>query len=297
MLRFVDEKISQHLGIQNRMAIAKSLNNWRFKEHFEKRKIALTGRIYKTYVENCSPLNEEDGYGYLPQIEKELIVKLVENSSAIIDEDKSKTSSKGFMVNHLENHHLREHSSFLDVALNPNIIRSAAEYLGCVPILSSIKVLVSSADDGTAGALKSSKLFHLDQPDRPLFKVIVNLNKIDEDTGPFTFIKKSASLKAQSRLKSGWNRRSDLVLDKDIFDLVSANDVIKLTGEIGDAYFVDSSQCFHFGSRNQKRERRLLMMTYLSPCRADFRDPFNFHQFRPSCSTLEKWILDPFALP
>lgn len=296
MLGFIDEKISHHVGVQNRMMLAKLVNKFRYRTNLSNRQDALVSGQYKRYVEGYEGLNEIDGYGYIPCLGDELISELVVTSNKIISEGAHRKSSKGFMVNHLENNHLEQHPIFLEIATNPNIIKSAGDYLGCVPILSSIKVLVSDPDDGTKGDLTSSRLFHLDQADNPLFKVIININEVDEDTGPFTFITKSASRKVQAILKSGWTRRPYLVQDSEIFDITSTENVVSLIGEVGDAYFVDSSSCFHYGSRDQKKQRRLLMMSYLSPCRADFKIPFNFQKFRPKTSEVEGWILNPSNL-
>lgn len=296
MLSLIDELLSDHLGIQNRMAFAKTVNQLRYHKKFEARKTAVDSDVFRDFIKGSKLSRNVDGYGYLPDFEKSLVSRVVRDANEVISEGDGLKSNKGFMINKLQEHQLRQYSSFLDVALHPNIIRSASEYLGYVPVLSSVKVLVSSVNDSTKREHSSSQLFHLDQPDRPLFKVIVNLHDVDADSGPFTFLKKAASVKAQSVLKTGWNRRSDFVQDDDLFRIVDRDDLVELVGEAGDAYFVDSSYCFHYGSRNQKKERKILMMSYLSPCRADFRPTMNFLKFRHGASLVEKWVLDPHAV-
>ena len=53
-----------------------------------------------------------------------------------------------------------------------------------------------------------------------------------------------------------------------MYEHVSKNDLIVFAGELGDVLFIDSSQCFHYGSRNSVVPRFQMMYGLTSPCRA-----------------------------
>jgi hypothetical protein len=77
--------------------------------------------------------------------------------------------------------------------------------------------------------------------------------------------------------------RSNRVPDKFINKVIAPSDLVEHTGDPGDALIVDTSQCFHFGSRPNAQPRVLL---YFS-----FHDPFSsFHPIRyPVGKSAKRW--------
>ena len=52
------------------------------------------------------------------------------------------------------------------------------------------------------------------------------------------------------------------VPDEVIFSYAKPSDVRRFTGKAGTSIFVDTSRCFHFGRRQQSKERLMLMIQY-----------------------------------
>jgi hypothetical protein len=71
-----------------------------------------------------------------------------------------------------------------------------------------------------------------------------------------------------------YNRRgsSHRVSDEEFAEHVHPSETITFTGPPGSVMFIDSSRCFHFGSRNPRRPRYQLQYAYISPVRNDFGD-------------------------
>lgn len=63
----------------------------------------------------------------------------------------------------------------------------------------------------------------------------------------------------------------------------------------GAVLFIESSGCFHFGSRNCVKPRYQLMLGYTGACRTDFTEdfkPVKTYPMRESDSKLRKMVLD-----
>lgn len=290
-------QLTQFLGDRVSMKLAKWYNSIIFKQFQLKRISAINNTEVKEYIKNMENyVFFQDGYGKI-ELDENLISNLVLASNQVINDNKNTGSHKGFMDNYLQDEHLKKYPIFLNIALNPRIIFSAIKYCGYVPTLNSIKLLKSEAKKSNDTTLKnytSSQLYHLDQPDDPYFKVIININNVCQNSGPFTFIKKTASKKLQEKVKSGI-LRSAFVNDEIAYKYINKyEDEIRLVGEPGTCHFVDSSNCFHRGSRDNTKERLILMFSYVSAARADFRDLPNYKKFLDNIkkTDLTKMVLD-----
>ena len=62
-----------------------------------------------------------------------------------------------------------------------------------------------------------------------------------------------------SKFRNG-NRRYTV---SDIYKVVSQSEIIALTGNSGSGAFIDTSKCLHFGSRNNTKDRVVLMTQFL----------------------------------
>jgi hypothetical protein len=62
------------------------------------------------------------------------------------------------------------------------------------------------------------------------------------------------------------------VSDERIYSIVPESELIKLCYPAGTVLILDSSACFHYGSRNAVKPRHLMMFAYVSTIRTDFGD-------------------------
>jgi hypothetical protein len=166
---------------------------------------------------------------------------------------------KGFLRTLLTPERLREHPELLAFATSKDMIAIVSRYLGTVPTLADLRLWWSVPSDVPKPPSESQK-FHRDHEDYRQVKVFVNVRDIDADAGPFTLVPASVSSRLADELPDPYGR----VEDADVLPRVQPEDVIVLTGQAGEAAMVDTCRCFHYGSRNDRKERLVLMLHYLS---------------------------------
>lgn len=144
-------------------------------------------------------------------------------------------------------------SVYMRVALNEEMLRMVGAYLGGAPFLESVELLLSKplTDDGPA----RSQLWHRDRTDTAILKLFVYINDVEEQNGPFVFITKDESKKVPEYLPH-------YVPDLRMEHYVPLSRAVRVNGEAGTAFLVDSTNCYHLGSRCQ--EPRLAYVAYYS---------------------------------
>jgi hypothetical protein len=180
-------------------------------------------------------------------------------------------------------------SPYLDFALSERVVGPVAAYLGVVPVLTDVDVWYSAHHPK---APKSSQLWHLDHADTAQIKVWVHVDGIDEPSGPLTVLDAAASgeLAEANDYDFGDSYR---LAD----DAVPLEQCVALVGPAGTVDFVDTSRCFHFGSRvaADGRPRRIAVFQYLTPYSfkfVDHRRQARFRELAPAASTpLERLVL------
>jgi hypothetical protein len=151
-----------------------------------------------------------------------------------------------------------------DLVLSEPILQIASDYLGEVPVLETINIWWTPQNQ----ELRGSQFYHRDTlswSERQA-KFVFNLSDVDEDAGPFTFIPADVSDRIVARFGSPPER----VPDEVVFQTAQPEDVVPIIGPAGTGCVVDSSRCFHFGSRCRGKERLALVFhfrPYLSPDR------------------------------
>jgi hypothetical protein len=86
------------------------------------------------------------------------------------------------------------------------------------------------------------------------------------------------------------------VTDEQMYEVIDPSEAITFTGKKGDVLFIDSSACFHYGSRRSVKPRFQLMYALTTPCRCDvFQTQWeNKYPLAPEASTLRKLALQPW---
>ncbi len=159
---------------------------------------------------------------------------------------------KNFFANILTADDLADFPALMAFALGPPLIESVTAYLGMLPRLNGLGVYVSPANDSQV----RSQLFHVDFDDFSQVKCFVNIDDVDADNGPFTFI--PADRSRAIRAANGHGFRSSNLPDARIGDA----ERIMLTGPAGTTALVDTSNCLHFGSRVRRGRRVVFMCQY-----------------------------------
>jgi hypothetical protein len=90
-------------------------------------------------------------------------------------------------------------------------------------------------------------------------------------------------------------RRGYRVSDEDISSVVDRREAIEFCYPRGTVLFIESSGCFHYGSRNSIKPRFQLMLGYTGACRTDFMEVIRLHTVYPvrdTHSRLRKMVLN-----
>jgi len=173
--------------------------------------------------------------------------------------------------------HLR-YGSLVDFVTSPEVLEPVTEIAGFVPHLSEaqprgIRLMESSTDhDPTPEVWRLSQFWHMDYHATPTIYVIVAVRDIGPEDGPMHFLGAAASKRVAESLDYGARNSPYRVVDESVEPLIDPDEVQSFTGPAGTALFLDSSRCFHFGSRNPRSRRYHLQYAYVSPVRNDFGD-------------------------
>lgn len=212
-------------------------------------------------------IDRERGFRVFPPgtfPEAEDIVALAHDLGQHVDLSRpglSKKARSGFMVPMIDTATLDLGSPFLRLALRPDVIAAVSSYLGIVPVIAHLNVYYSEAGSDEA---RSSQLFHCDADGTAQMKIFVLCSEVTPAHGPLTLLDARASRALRQRLGYHFGGK---VKDKRLAGLASPADHRPILGPAGTVCFVDTTQCFHFGSRVEQGvgPRLVLMIQYLAP--------------------------------
>ena len=150
---------------------------------------------------------------------------------------------KRFLQNVLDAGSLTADSAIVQLALREDVLAAVSRYLGVVPLLTTISVFHS---DTVAGDPSSSQLYHCDGDDVTQVKIFVYCTDVDVPSGPLTLLDADTTREVQRR--TGYWYRNRLT-DEQVRSAVASPREHVIVGATGTSVFVDTSRCFHFGSR------------------------------------------------
>jgi len=158
--------------------------------------------------------------------------------------------------------------AILEFATDPGIVGVASRYLGLVPTLTAMTILVSPH---MPGPLTGSQLFHCDWEAVRQVKVFVNCTAVADENGPLTAATAAASSRVKAHVGYRYGGPSFRLSDNEVDELVAQEEVRAFAGPAGTVTFIDTSSCLHFGSRVREGagERLVLQLQYLTPAAFD----------------------------
>ena len=159
-------------------------------------------------------------------------------------------------------------SPYLRFVLDEAVVAPIAAYLGVVPVLHVIDLWYSFHG---LEAPTSSQRWHLDSGDTTQIKVWTHCSDVAQDSGPLTVIDAATSEEFAERIGYDFGK-GHRVPDEAVEDLGDSA-VTPLEGPAGTVHLVDTSRCFHFGSRVAEggTPRRVFVAQYLTPYAFRFR--------------------------
>ena len=137
------------------------------------------------------------------------------------------------------------------------------DYLGSFPILWTSQLWFSPNTKFTFGR---SQNYHMDNEDYKQIKCFIPLEDINEENGPLTIIdaKKTKQIIKKLKKEKKVKYRHSKISDEIMYGLQDENESIKLTAKVGEVIYVDTSRCYHYGSRPSPKSRKLLFLQFFS---------------------------------
>ena len=168
-----------------------------------------------------------------------------------------------YLADLLDDDLLRGHPEFVDFALQDTILNAATTYLGTLPVLRRVGLLLSTPRE----ARGDSMLLHRDPEDFEQIKLFLNIYDVDDRHGPFTFLPAAASADALRGIQARETgmRRFRRYQDSEVFEFCEPSSTVAAAGPAGSGVLVDTCRCLHYGSRVRAGHFRLVY--YVQFCR------------------------------
>ena len=303
-------RFQHRLGIAQSMRLAKFYNTIRYRKELRRAVDAYRYRRDELLLANDrsfsgTPRNVlKDGWaidrsGNFPYIEETLAEadRLIEDRGGV-DRRGTPLAQTDYLFHLNDVPDLFDYPDLLKFPTSSEILATVAEYMGMMPVFSQtrpkgVRVFESTDQFNDNPEFTASQLYHLDLHDTPLVYAILLVRDIEPENGPWTFLPTSVSEKATRALNYQAKNEPYRVIDERMYEVVDADERIPFTGKRGDVLFLDSSRCFHYGSRNAVVPGYRIMYAFTSPCRGDFTRMLYrlIYPSSPEDSELKKMVL------
>jgi len=140
--------------------------------------------------------------------------------------------------------------------LNDKLLDLVENYLGVPVGYHGFKIKRSIAN-GVEGA---TRLWHADPQDHQMLRIIIYLNDVDDDDGPFEYISRQQSATARRSLKYSNEHISETIMRS----VVPAGLWNACVGPRETVIFADTENILHRGKAPKNRERVAIFYTYYS---------------------------------
>lgn len=186
---------------------------------------------------------------------------LLATSEDALQKRRQNPGSKQFLVNLLPPEQIGGEHPLMRLALRTDLLESVIAYMGTVPILRSVQVFYSGWVEREP---ISSQLYHCDADDVRQLKIFLLCSEVCRANGPLTILDASSSERV--RRATGYAYK-DRLSDADVANVLGEPKPVELVGTPGTMCLVDTSRCFHYGSRVEPgaAPRLVAMVQYLSP--------------------------------
>lgn len=231
----------------------------------------------RTFMARCLNLNElpvaatirdDEGYAIIapdavpPALCENVLAELRGMLSKIDIESFREGAKKPYLIAVIPSEKIGRDSATYKFLTHPSLVNIVARYLRCMPILSYVAVWYSPNEPGDT---RGSQKFHLDHEDFRQIKGFMFVEDIAPDQGPFTLLPAHISTPLQKSLHYRMTPDNKQIDDADVYKYASQKDIVPLTGKAGTIALIDTSRCFHYGSRAGQKPRIMLSFQYVTP--------------------------------
>jgi hypothetical protein len=149
-------------------------------------------------------------------------------------------------------------SNLMRLARHRAMVRVVGDYLGCVPILLGVKLILKGPDSAHDFRPQS---YHLDGEDFRQIKVLLAVEEIDADSGALHLVRADHSEEIQ--IRTGYRLDSPPLDDATVYAHGARPTIC--TGRWGTLLFVDTSRCFHLEKSATANIHRIVVFEYVTP--------------------------------
>lgn len=304
----------QRLGIDRTSQLARWWNRERrplvevrrreYEEHFEQ---LLDENGWPNGLERVELV---DGFHLDTSHDQPHLDRLITEMDEVIDErglQKWEDLGKPYLQNILAADALVRYPSLLDFGTSSRVLAAVAPAFGFVPHLSTslprgIRLQESStAHDPTPTAPpRDSQNWHRDYHTEPTVYVITLIRDVTDECGPLHYVSASVSARVSKAFRYRSRHCSYRITDEQFYSVVDPAEVRKLVGPPGTTLLIDSSACFHMGSRNPVVPRYQTQYAYASPVKSDLSKIIRSkvtYPTQPDDSRLRQMLCDREWLP
>jgi hypothetical protein len=180
---------------------------------------------------------------------------------------KSISGDKNEYVVHATNQQIMEHPEIFMWGLQERLLNIIENYIGLPVAYHGVYFRRDIANE----VEQTSRLWHLDKEDRKVLKVIIYLNDVMDDIGPFQYIPQSLTPSIASSL----NYNYGYIKDQTMQEYVSPSNCKSCTGLAGTVVIAGTASIFHRGKVPFSGDRLALFFDYSS------RQPFTAYSSLP----------------
>ena len=309
---FRNEENMERYGIRNIMRAAKLYNRWRYHDRAKRHDNAYKTHLDQLLIENAGPgfrqhrkIELNDGWALDTSQSLPGLDRLLDEAGQVARERAGRIHSdiqRPYFRSLIFPDDIKKYPSWLDFITSSEILEAVTHYLKTIPVLSKtrppgVRFMESNQnlDPNPPGPFADSQLYHLDLHDTPLVYVIVLIEDVTSECGPWTFLPASVSARATEALGNQKRGRPYRVTDEEMYPVVDPKEAIVFAYPKGTVLFIDSSRCFHYGSRRSYKPRLQMMYAYTSVCRCDFSQTFMqpfAYPIKEKDSALRKMVLE-----
>ncbi len=139
-----------------------------------------------------------------------------------------------------------------DIVLHKKILDAAVAYFQAMPMLSYVKITQSFANNLPDF---DTQYWHFDSGAKKIFKVLIYLNDVDREGGPFSYVTTSNSKRFR-----GWNLKSRFT-DMDVVKNYTEGNMYVCEGKVGDVIFAETTG-LHKGLKPISSDRSILIFNF-----------------------------------
>jgi len=155
--------------------------------------------------------------------------------------------------------HLIKYPDLFLWGLQDRLLHIAENYLGLPVAYDTFTCTLSLKQVREAG----TRLWHIDHEDRRMIKVIIYLNDVNEEGGPFQWIHPTTSQKLLASVPSKFDFLTQKELEQ-YLPQMAPPDFVSCTGQAGTVVFVDTARAYHRGKPPLARDRQAVFFGYMS---------------------------------